>query len=174
MNFLELCDARYSVRSYTPQPVEREKLEYILNAARLAPSAVNFQPWYFIVVREEENREKIQECYHRDWFKSAPCYIIICSDHTQSWKRKVDGKDFGDIDASIAVEHISLAATSLGLGTCWVCNFDPALLKNNFGIPQDIEPIAILPVGYPAEEPASAKTTKTRKPMTDIVRWEKF
>jgi Nitroreductase len=86
MKFTELCNQRCSVRDYKDTPVEREKLEAILEAARLAPSAVNFQPWMFIVVRENENRIKVQECYHRDWFKSAPCYIIVCTNHSQSWK----------------------------------------------------------------------------------------
>ncbi len=174
MDFIELCQSRFSARSYTPQQVEREKLEYILEAARLAPSAVNFQPWSFLVIREEEGRSKVQECYHRDWFKSAPCYIIVCADHSQSWKRKIDGKDFADVDASIAIEHLCLAATSLGLGTCWVCNFDPEKLRTNFDIPANLEPIAILPVGYPITDPSEKQTNRSRKPITDIVRWEKF
>lgn len=171
MNFIELCKNRCSVRDFLPNPVEREKLEYLLEAARLAPSAVNFQPWLFLVVREEENRHKMQECYHREWFKSAPCYILICADHSHSWKRKVDGKDFSDVDASIAIEHMCLAAVEVGLGTCWVCNFDPQKVIDNFNLPENLEPIAILPVGYPNQQPCN-EIPKVRKPMTEIVRWE--
>ncbi|MEG1586446.1 MAG: nitroreductase family protein [Bacteroidales bacterium] len=174
MDFLELCNRRCSVRDYEDKPVEREKLEYILNAGRLAPSAVNFQPWVFMVVREQENRIKIQECYHRDWFKSAPCYIIICADLAQGWKRKIDKKDFSDIDAAIATEHMCLAATSIGLGTCWVCNFDPESLRSNFHFPDNLDPIAILPVGYPKNPNQCDEIPKVRKPLTEIVRWEKL
>lgn len=174
MDFLELCNQRCSVRDYDEKPVEREKLEYILKAAQLAPSAVNFQPWQFIVVRESENRIKLQECYHRDWFKAAPCYIIICADHNQGWKRKVDGKDFSDIDAAIAIEHMCLAATAIGLGSCWVCNFDPAILRANFQIPDHLEPIAILPVGYPKNINQWKEIPKVRKPLTEITGWEKL
>lgn len=174
MDFLELCEQRCSVRDYEEKAVEREKLEYILKAAQLAPSAVNFQPWQFLVVRDPENRVKMQESYHRDWFKTAPCYIVICSDHSQGWKRKVDKKDFSDIDAAIAIEHICLAATSVGLGTCWVCNFDPEILRANFHIPTHLEPIAILPVGYPKNPNQWKEIPKVRKPLTETVRWEKI
>ena len=174
MDFLELCQQRCSIRDYNDKPVEREKIEYILACARMAPSAVNFQPWTFLVVREEENLAKVRECYHRDWFKTASCYIILCADHEQSWKRKVDKKDFSDVDVAIAAEHIALAATSIGLGSCWVCNFDPAALRENFEIPQNLEPVVILPIGYPTNPNQCHDIPKVRKPMTEIIRWEKL
>ncbi|MDO5570674.1 MAG: nitroreductase family protein [Bacteroidales bacterium] len=174
MKFTELCNQRCSVRDFKDVPVERKKLEEVLEAARLAPSAVNFQPWQFIVVRENENCKKVQECYHRDWFKSAPCYIIVCADHSQSWKRKTDNKDFADVDASIAAEHICLSAASLGLGTCWVCNFDPETLKENFSLPSEIEPLVIIPIGYPSNADYCKESSKTRKSITEIVKWEKY
>ncbi|MEG1617811.1 MAG: nitroreductase family protein [Bacteroidales bacterium] len=173
MDFLELSKQRYSVRDYAEQPVEREKIEQIIEAARFAPSAVNFQPWVFLVVREKENREKMQECYHREWFKTAPCYILLCADKSQSWKRKVDGKDFGDVDVAIATEHMCLEAVDLGLGTCWVCNFDPKKVRENFQLPENLEPIVILPLGYPNKANCN-EIPKVRKPMTEIVRWEKL
>jgi Nitroreductase len=174
MNFIEICKQRCSVRSYTNQPVSSDDLDYLLEAARLAPSAVNFQPWIFIVVREEANRLKIQESYNREWFKSAPLYIVICGDHQQAWKRKSDGKDHCDIDISIAVEHICLAATERGLGTCWVCNFDEKALSAALTLPAHIEPIVILPVGHPNPEALCLETVKVRKPLQEIIRWEKF
>ena len=100
MNFLELTKRRCSVRKYASRPVETEKLDYILEAARMAPSAVNYQPWCFLVIKSDKGREKIQACYPREWFKQAPCYIVVCGDHAQSWKR-ADGKDHMDIDAAI-------------------------------------------------------------------------
>ena len=80
MNFLELTKKRCSVRKYASRPVETEKLDYILEAARMAPSAVNYQPWCFLVVKSDKGREKIQSCYPREWFKQAPCYIVVCGD----------------------------------------------------------------------------------------------
>ena len=112
MNLLELAQKRCSIRKYASSPVEDEKLAYILEAGRMAPSAVNFQPWYFVIIRQEAGRAKIQECYAREWFRSAPLYILVCGDHSQSWKRSSDRKDHMDIDVAIATEHISLAAVS--------------------------------------------------------------
>lgn len=143
MNFLELVTKRCSIRRFASTPVEIEKIEYILEAARLSPSAVNFQPWTFVVVQQEEGKQKLHDCYSREWFKSAPLYIIVCGHHDQSWKRGSDGKDFLDVDAAIAAEHICLAATELGLGTCWVCNFNAELCHRQFGLPDTTEPIAI-------------------------------
>ncbi|NLW60572.1 MAG: nitroreductase, partial [Firmicutes bacterium] len=118
MSFLELTKKRYSVRKYKDQPVEREKLLQVLEAARNAPSACNFQPWHFIVLTDETIKSKVAETYPRDWFKKAPVVIVACGDHSVSWKR-ADGKDHCDVDLAIAVEHMALAAAELGLGTCW-------------------------------------------------------
>ena len=115
--------SRYSCRSYLDKPVEEEKLEYIKECIRLAPSAVNRQPWKFRIVRSQEGREKLQSCYSRPWFNEAPLYILASVLHEQEWVR-ADGKPHGDIDVAIAVEHLCLAATEQGLGSCWVCNFD--------------------------------------------------
>lgn len=163
--FLDLVKARYSVRSYTNQAIEKEKLDYIMECVRLAPSAVNFQPWKFYIVESDEAKNKLCQCYTREWFATAPIYIMACADHTQSWKRRHEGKDHADVDISIAVEHLCLAATEQGLGTCWVCAFDAALCKSLFNLPEHIEPIALIPLGYPADE---AKE-KSRKAMEEIV-----
>lgn len=174
MNLLELARLRSSVRKYAPTPVENEKLDYILETARLAPSAVNYQPWYFLVIQAEAGRSRLHDCYPRDWFRTAPCYVIVCSDHAQSWKRN-DGKDHADIDAAIAAEHICLAAAEVGLGSCWVCNFDVPQLKTSFHLPESIEPVAIIPVGYAEETPQEAAGhMKKRKPTKAIVKRETF
>ena len=101
MTFIELAKQRYSCRNYDFTPVEQDKLELILEAGRIAPSAVNYQPWHFIVIRGKENIRKIHGAYHREWFQTAPCVIVVCGDHNQSWKRKQDGKDHCDIDKTI-------------------------------------------------------------------------
>lgn len=115
MSFLELTKKRYSVRKYKDEPVEREKLLQVLEAARYAPSACNYQPWHFIVVTDEELKNRIAETYPRDWFREAPVVIVACGDHSASWKRG-DGKDHCDVDLAIAIEHMALAAADLGLG----------------------------------------------------------
>lgn len=171
MSVEELILQRYSVRSYTTQDVEMEKLMKILEAGKNAPSAANNQPWHFIVTREPENHKSVSEIYHRDWFKEAPVYIIVCGDHQQSWKRQSDGKDHCDIDAAIAIDHMTLQATELGLGTCWICNFFVDKCRQFFNLPQHIEPIAILSLGYPTD---MESPIKRRKSLDEIVHWEKF
>lgn len=170
MKFDDLITKRFSVRSYTNQKVSRETIMEILKAARMAPSAVNFQPWHFIVIAEPENLSELQKAYPREWFREAPVCILVCADHRQSWKRKSDGKDFADVDVAIAIDHLILKATELELGTCWVCNFNAEMIRNQFQLPEQIEPIAIIPVGY-----TTAKAPeKSRKSLSELVHWEKF
>lgn len=171
MDLRTIIENRYSVRSYQQKEVEKEKLIKILEAGQLAPSAVNNQPWHFIVVREPDNHAKFSEIYHRDWFKEAPVYIIVCGDHNTAWKRKEDDKDHTDIDAAIAIDHMTLQATELGLGTCWICNFYVEKCREFFQLPEHIEPIAILSLGYPSDDKIP---TKKRKSLNKIVHWEKF
>jgi nitroreductase len=143
----------------------------VLDTARLAPSACNKQPWLFIVVDTPELREKVIATYGRDWVKDVQTFIIACGIHPEAWHR-ADGKDHTDIDVAIAVEHICLAATSLGLGTCWICNFDAPALSSALNLPDDTEPIAIIPIGYP--NPDSKVPAKNRKEIDEIVKWGKF
>jgi nitroreductase len=170
MDFIDVISHRYSVRRYKNMPVEQEKVMAILEAGRIAPSAVNFQPWYFIVVSEKENREKLNRVYPRPWFETAPIVIIICADHSKSWKRRADNYDYAFVDAAIAIDHMTLRAVDLGLGACWVCNFDVDLCRSLFGIPDHINPVALLPLGYPDE----VMGEKKRKDLSEIVFWEKF
>ncbi|NDV94419.1 nitroreductase [Dysgonomonas sp. 521] len=172
MQLKGLIEGRYSVRAYSAQPVEPEKINYILDCARLAPSACNFQPWKFYVVTSEDIKAKVQQSYDREWFKTAPVHIVVCKDSSTSWKRKnTDNKDFGDVDAAIAAEHICLAAAEIGLGTCWVCNFNPDILREALDIPAHQEAIAIFPLGYIDNE-KSIRPEKNRKPLADITEWK--
>lgn len=164
-SFLELVTRRYSVRKYVPRAVETSKIDYLLECARLAPSAVNRQPWRFIVVRQAASREALHQCYAREWFKEAPLYIVLCADEHQSWKRSFDGCDHGDIDVAIAAEHICLAAAEQGLGSCWVCNFDPEACRRALQLPDEVHPVVIIPVGYAADSP----TEKQRRPLHELV-----
>lgn len=173
MSFLELAKKRYSSRSYQKKAIEEEKLLSILEAARIAPSAANRQPWYFIVVQEKDNLTKLSDCYHREWLYDAPVIIVACADHKESWKRS-DGKNHADIDLSIAIDHMTLAATDLGLATCWICNFDVKKCCDLFKLPDHIEPIALLPIAYPNDTVDINRHVKQRKKQDDIISWEKF
>lgn len=172
MSFIELTKKRYSVRNFKTDPVEEEKLIQILEAARLAPSAVNYQPYRLIVATEQEVKDKISECYPRDWFKKAPVVIVVCGDRTLSWKRGSDKKDHVDIDAAIATEHMALAAADLGLGTCWVCAFDAKRCHANLELPDSLEVIALLPVGYPESQEIPVKKRKALKELVCFNKYE--
>ena len=165
MNFLELVKERYSCRAYKSLNVEKEKLDYILECVRFAPSAVNKQPWRFHIVINAEDKAMLQQCYNRDWFKTAPMYIIASVLHDEEWVR-ADGKHHGDIDIAIAVEHLCLAATEQGLATCWVCNFNAEQCKEAFGISENEEPAVVIPLGYAADE----VKPKNRKEIEEIVK----
>lgn len=149
MDFLNLTKARYSVRKFSNQQVEAEKLDRILEAGRLAPTAANLQPQRVLVLNTETSLGKLKDCtpYHFN----APLALLVCYDNTVSWKRHFDGNDSGSVDASIVTTHMMLEIASLGLGTTWVGHFDPAAIQAAFSLPANIIPVALLPVGYPAE-----------------------
>lgn len=170
MGFLDVARKRFSARSYLARDVEEEKLLAVLEAARVAPSACNLQPWQIFAVRDIQMKMELYEAYPRDWFKKAPVILVVCSDHTQSWKR-YDGKDYSDVDAAIAADHITLAAADLGLGTCWIGAFDAVKCRKALNLPEYIEPVAMLPLGYPAEEVSSQRHNTRRKSLEEIVHW---
>ncbi len=169
-SFSQIVDKRCSVRGYCSRTVEKDKIDYVLECGRMAPSAVNRQPWKIYVAGPETDKdiwEKIWKSYDRDWFRQAP-YVLICTIlHDQSWKRGFDGKNHGDIDIAILTEHLCLAAAEQGLGTCWVCNFDAESLKEDLNIQDNEEPAVLLPLGYPSDD--FVPRTRTRKEISEIV-----
>lgn len=170
-DFIELARNRYSCRKYTSQAVSHEDIHAILEVARIAPSAVNRQPWKFLVLDTPTLCQAVADCYSRDWVKSASTFIVALGNHSEAWHRGTDDKDHTDIDIAIAIDHITLAATSLNLGSCWICNFDAQKFKALLCIPEEWEPIAIIPIGHPADAPIAEKTRKT---ISEIVKWGKF
>jgi len=166
MEFSALIQLRYSVRAYKADPVEEDKLNQVLEAARLAPTAANRQPFQIIVVRTAGREDELRKIYPRDWFAKAPLVICVCGIPAQTWVRS-DGKNYSDVDAAIAMDHLILAAANLGLGTCWLAAFDPAAARKILQLPEGVEPIAFTPLGYPADSPRP----KQRKPLADLVRY---
>lgn len=166
---LQLSQERFSARKYTEEPVSSEDLSYIMECVRMAPSACNKQPWKWLVVKSDAAKEKLRECYNRDWFKTAPMYIIGMRNKQENWIRREDEKPHGDIDVAIAAEHLCLAATERGLGTCWVCNYDPQKMHEYFeqGIRDDYEAVVIIPLGHIAEDCPHAE--KKRKELGEIM-----
>ena len=167
MQFLELAQKRYSVRAYKSDPIEDNKLEQVLEAARLAPTATNAQPFQIIVIHTAGKEAELGRIYGAAWFVQAPIVICICGIQSEAWVRR-DGKSYLDVDVAIAMDHLTLASADLGLGTCWVGAFDPDAAREFLGLPEDVEPIAFTPLGYPSDQPRP----KTRKPLDEIVRYE--
>lgn len=164
MEFLDVIKKRYSVRSYKADPVEQEKLEIILEAARLAPTASNRQAFKIIVVNTAGRREDLKKIYSRDWFSEAPLVLGICSIPEKNWVRS-DNKNYCDVDAAIVMDHIILTATDQGLGTCWIGAFNLPAAKEVLELDDSLEPVAFTPLGYERE----TNYKKIRKSIEDIV-----
>jgi nitroreductase len=170
MEFSELIQARYSVHAYQSTPVEEEKLNQVLDAARLAPTASNRQPFELIVARVAGREDELRKIYGRRWFVQAPIIICACGVPERGWVREADRVNYTVVDVAIAFDHLILAAANLGLGTCWVAAFDPVATRQAFAIPQGVDPIALTPLGYPADKPLP----KQRKPLDALVRQERW
>jgi nitroreductase len=170
MDFQELIRKRYSVRAYKPDPVEEDKLARILEAARLAPTAANRQPFRVLVVQTKGREEELRRIYGRDWFTQAPLVLAVCALPAESWVRRADGWNAAEVDATIAMTHVVLAAAEEGLGTCWIAAFDPVAAREVLGLPADVIPSAFTPLGYPADSPAHKK----RRLLPELVRRERW
>ena len=140
--FKQIAEQRYSLRHFDAnRPVEHEKIDYVLQCACVAPSAVNLQPYHFFVVTNTQTLTALNGCYQREWFADAPVCVVACADHTRSWHRSNDGKDHADIDVAIAVDHLTLAAA-------------------------DVEPVVLVPMGYAAA--GNVVPTKKRKSPAEL------
>ena len=141
----------------------------MLEAARLAPSAANRQSFQLIVVSTAGKRESLLRIYSRNFFVEAPLVICACAMPAQAWSRR-DRMNYSIVDVALALDHLVLAATELGLGTCWIAAFDPDAARELLALPEGVEPIAFTPLGYPADTPGA----KNRKPLSELVRYERW
>lgn len=167
MNFSELVAKRYSVRQFSDKPIEKQKLEQILTAAQLAPTAKNIQPQHIYVVQSAESLEKLNKC--TPCIYGAPVALVVCYDKDTAWKRPQDDKLHGDIDASIVCTHMMYQAQELGLSSVWVCYFDPAAVVKEFNLPENIIPSSILPIGYAANDAVPGPLHELRNPLSETV-----
>lgn len=172
MNFIDIAKKRYSCRSFQEKKIEQEKLDQILEAARIAPTGANRQPQVLIVVQKEEALKKLEKATNT---YKAPLAIIVCCDTLKTWTRPFDGKMLTDIDASIVTDHMMLQATDLDLGSVWIANFKADSVRAEFGLPNNLDIISILLIGYNAGKVESPdRHATTRNPIESIVRYNHF
>jgi nitroreductase len=170
MDFNELASTRCSVRSFDKdRSIPDDIILRVLEAGRMAPSAKNLQPWKFHVVLSPHMLAKIQSCYPGDWLKSAPCILIVSGKRSGAWVRRRDGYNSLETDLSIVMDHLILAATALGLGTCWVAAFDPEMLHVALRLEPEDEIFAFTPLGYAVQ--GVVTTPKNRKLLEEITRF---
>ncbi len=154
MEFLELVKNRYSVRAYKSTPVEDDKLKQILETARLAPTSANRQPFQLIVIHTAGREEELRPIYDKDWFVQAPVIICACATPIQG---QVYDESRSYRNIGIVMDHLILAATNLGLGTCWIGAFDPLAARKILGIPEEVQPIVFATIGYADDQPKEKK-----------------
>lgn len=172
MDFKELSKERFSCRKFKETKVEQEKIDIILNSAMVAPTAVNKQPQRILVLTDEKKLKSLKEFTRYDF--DAPLCFVICSENERAWIRKYDGKCSGEIDAAIVTTHMMMQAQDLGLGTTWVMSFDPKKGREVLNIPENLELVALLPTGYPADDAPINPLHYTFINMDEMVSYNKF
>ena len=170
-SLMDLIEKRKSIRSYKPQDVEEEKLNYILQAFRKAPSAKNLQPWKLIVVKDKKKISDLSiACNNQTFISEAPVLVVACAKEDEAYGVMGGYMNSYPVDIALALEHLILAATEKGLGTCWIGAFKEKLVKDLLDVPDNVRVVAITPLGYPAIE----GRTRGRKPISEIVCYDKY
>lgn len=172
MDFLTLATQRYSVRKFKSEPVEQENIDKILKAAQLAPTACNFQPQRILVLNSEISLSKLKNC--TKWHFDCPLAMLVCYNKDECWTRRYDNTQSGVVDASIVATHMMLEAAELGIGSTWVMSFDPDAVISEFSIPDNIIPVAILVMGYPADDAEPNKLHTQYKSVSETVMYNEF
>lgn len=174
MEFYEVIETRRSVRKYKNTQIPDDVLNRVLNAARIAPSGSNRQPWRFIVIRDEERKKKmVQLCHHQLFIAQAPVLIVGCGKNIHYNRGEWMGDYSVIVDVAIAFDHLTLAARAEGLGTCWIGSFDNEGIKKYLEIPDDVNVVALTPLGYPENESVFSPVVD-RLPLEQIIYYEKW
>ncbi len=170
MEFIELAKSRYSVRSFSNKQIENEKLNKILEVAKISPTAANKQPQKIYVLQSEKALTQINSVCKCIF--GAPTVLLIVADETETWKNPFSNNyNTGDIDCSIVCTHLMLQAWELGIGSCWVGYFDLEQVKKSIGLPDNEKIVAILPLGYPAENSKPSTMHYSRKELNQLVKY---
>jgi len=169
MEFETLAAGRYSLRKFSDRPIEQEKLDLVLEAARKAPTAHNLQPQHIFVIKSAEGLEKAYRCTACHF--GSPVILVLAYNEESSWHRETDGKMHGEIDTAIAAAQMMLQAADLGLGTTYVGVFDPAALAREFPEIASYRTIGLMPIGYPAEGAHPSRLHADRKPLSEMVSY---
>lgn len=170
MEFAKVITGRESIRNYDPtKPVDKAILEKILDAGRIAPSAANRQPWRFLLISSREMLTQVRRCYQKPWFQDAPHVLVVAGRTGEAWARE-DGWNSIETDLTIAMDHMVLAAENEGVATCWISNFEMAVLRSALGLSSEDRVYAITPLGYPRPG-FSKKGQRQRKPLADVVKY---
>ena len=172
MDFLKFAEERYSVRKFENKHLEKEVIDKILKAGHIAPTGCNFQPQRILVLNTDESIEKLKsttKCHF-----DAPCAFLVCYNKDETWTRPYDEAISAPIDVSIVATHMMLEAHSLGVGSCWVMHFNPEKMKAAFNIPENIEPVALLTLGYPALDSVPHNFHSTFRPIEEVVYYDSF
>lgn len=172
MEFERLITERYSVRDFKPERLSKDDISKILDAAHKAPTGCNFQPQRILVLNTEESLEKLKKCTKCHF--NAPTAMLVCYNEDESWKRVYDGALSAPVDAAIVATHIMLAVHNVGAGCCWVMYFDPDAMKKEFGIPDNIKPLALLVMGYPSDTSLPLDKHSEFRPLEETVVYDMF
>lgn len=172
MDFEKLIDERYSVRNFKSEHLEQTVIDKILEAGHKAPTGCNYQPQRILVLNTDESIEKLKECTKCHF--NAPTAMLVCHNRDESWKRMYDGALSSPVDAVIVTTYMMLAAQNEGVGTCWVMHFDPAKMRETFSIPENVEPVSLLVMGYPSDDAKPLDLHFKSRPIDETVTYDSF
>ena len=172
MNFEKIITERYSVRNFKPEHLPQMVIDKILEAGHKAPTGCNYQPQRILVLNTDESITKLKNCTKCHF--NAPTAMLVCHNKDESWVRKYDGALSSPVDAVIVTTHMMLACQNEGIGTCWVMHFDPVALRKTFNIPDNVEPIALLVMGYPSDDAKPLDLHFKSRPMDEVVFYDSF
>lgn len=172
MDFLKLAEERFSVRKFKEEHLEQKIIDEILKAGHLAPTGCNYQPQRILVINTDESIEKLRKCTKSHF--GAPTAMLVCYNKDESWVRKYDGALSAPVDACIVNTHMMLYAHEIGVGSCWVMHFDPEAMRKEFNIPENIIPVALLVMGYPADDATPLNLHSEYRPLDEVVVYDSF